>query len=67
MKISTSSILVAEIRKPPDIAETHRHGDAGEQEVELVPPLTSFGVPVLITEILTLQQISDLIGPPALY
>ena len=67
--ISTSSILVAEIGKPPNIAEAHRHGDAGEEEVQLVAPLASLSVAVLITEMLTFQQIlnlTDWTGPPAL-
>ena len=35
----TSSVLVAEVGEPPDVAEPHTDGDAGEEEVELVPPL----------------------------
>ena len=44
----TSSVFVAKIGKPPDIAQSHRHGDAGEQEVQFVPPLTSLVLRILI-------------------
>ena len=46
--ICTSSILEADIRKPPHMGETHRQGDAGEEEVKLVPPMTSPLVAVLL-------------------
>ena len=36
--IRTSSVLVAQVRKPPDIAETDAEADAGEQEVDLPVP-----------------------------
>ena len=35
----TSSILVAEVGEPPDVAEPDGDGDAREEEVELVAPL----------------------------
>lgn len=40
----TATILVAQVRKSPDVAETDGHGYAGEEEVELVAPLTAPGV-----------------------
>ena len=35
----TSSIFVAEVGEPPDVAEPNGDGDAGEEEVEFVSPL----------------------------
>ena len=35
----TSTILVAEVGKAPDIAEPDGDGDAGEEEVQFVAPL----------------------------
>lgn len=37
----SSSILVAEVREPPDIAQTDSETDYGEDEVQLAPPGTS--------------------------
>lgn len=37
----TSSILVAEIGKPPDVSESHRHTDAGKQEIQFVSPTST--------------------------
>ena len=35
----TSSIFVAEVGEPPDVAEPNGDGDAREEEVEFVSPL----------------------------
>ena len=35
----TSSIFVAEVGEPPDVAEPDGDGDAREEEVEFVSPL----------------------------
>ena len=43
-QLLTSSIFVAKVGEPPDVAETHGHGDAGEQEVELAAE----GAPLLV-------------------
>ena len=40
----TSSVLVAEVGEPPDVAETNRDGDAGEEEVQLVPKRPSLRI-----------------------
>ena len=48
----TSSVFVAKVGKSPDIAESHRHGDAGEQKVQLVSPFASLVfVPLLIDDV----------------
>ena len=39
----TSSILEAEVGEPPDVAEAHGVGDAGEGEVPLAPPGATLG------------------------
>ena len=35
----TSSILVAKVRKPPDVSQTHGKAEAGEDELDGVVPL----------------------------
>ena len=37
----TSSILIAKIGKPPDVAQTHGETEAGEDELDGVVPLES--------------------------
>lgn len=36
--VLTASVLVAEVREPPDVAEAYGDADAGEEEVQLVAP-----------------------------
>lgn len=44
----TSSISVAEVGKPPDVAQAHRVAHAGEDKLNLVPPVPSPGVFILL-------------------
>ena len=47
----TSSVLVAEVGKPPDVAEADGDRDAGEEEVQLVPPLPPHRLPALLVQV----------------
>lgn len=44
----TSSISVAEVGKPPDIAQAHSIAHAGEDKLNLVAPVPSPGVFILL-------------------
>ena len=41
--VLASSVLVAEVGEPPDVTQSHGDRDAGEEKVQLVPPLSSLG------------------------
>lgn len=41
----TSSVLVAQVREPPHVAEPHGKADAGHDEVHLPRPCLPLGVP----------------------
>ncbi len=40
----TSSIPVAEVRKPPDVSQPHCVANTGEDKLNLVAPVSSSGV-----------------------
>lgn len=44
----TSSVPVAEVREPPDVAQAHGVAHAGEDKLDLVAPVPSPGVLILL-------------------
>lgn len=46
--VSTSAVSVAEVGKPPDVAEAHSIAHAGEHKLNLVTPVPSPGVFILL-------------------
>ena len=42
--MALTSMLVAEVGEPPDVAEPHRVSEAGQEEVALVVPVASLAL-----------------------
>ena len=42
--MTPTSMLVAEVGEPPDVAEPHRVSEAGQEEVALVVPVASLAL-----------------------
>ena len=42
--MAPTSMLVAEVGEPPDVAESHRVAEAGQEEVALVVPVASLAL-----------------------
>ena len=42
--MTPTSMLVAEVGEPPDVAEPHRVAEAGQEEVALVVPVASLAL-----------------------
>ena len=56
--ILASTILITQIREPPDISEANRHRNTGEQEVEFVSPLSSLVLCIIINDV----DLRELVG-----